>query len=852
MLKNILFLQALLAHRERLEALLGEKWYAFQDHFWGLLVVLIDEKDKRIHAARVNRIYRSFEGTPAEELVRTLFQLAGKQTRQMASATRFIHMTDPRIHSIEIKGMRAENSEQAIEHYVHALEISTREEFPIDWAMIQNNLGVALSHRIQGSRAANIEHGIAHYHYALEVYTPQEFPKQRAMVQCNLAIAFSDRIEGDAAENIDQAIKHYQQMSSTARFVQMTDPTTKQSRSTELPATPEEGDKGDPMIAASRDDLISVARVLARAVEPTREKATVEKSTPEPDPCPEPAPTSSETQTVTAHANLLGDDYACITRAYRLTVKLSDQPQLTEGGRVSAPKIDIPVEPGEVVKKMQVRLDAPDFDLDPAEVAQNWLREMHFYPEAGASSAVTFTLRPQDRFEERYFTGLKVQFMLEGQVLGNASRRVEVLQTESVAKTPLNAFPPAPGYPLDERGEVRVEPVPTPIVYRGADPKVHFTITIDQPEQRDQLLWKIVSPYLEVSDFPTGDYYSRNLGAEEFVKDYLAPFGMPGDWPEDHMDMNGCLKPLSVNILFNNLLIMRRSGSPGQFWQLYTLALERHLAQGGTEEDFTILFITADTHIPWELMPVSEEVTGEKMPRLLGSAHRVGRWLLEVGLPIPEARLELHGFVLAAPTYSNDPLPEAQKEREFIVSNYKPYVLADNPDNFIDFLKTGHPTNGAGIFHFAGHGDCCTDPLRRNWLVLTDRKALYDIGSASTDLGNRLGKLCPTLAFFNACKVGRESPGPLGSNGGWARALLSQQYKSYLGPLWSVYDEHARDISQTFYTLALDENLPLGEVVRRIRERFSKDNRLFTYLAYLYLGHPLARINYTPFEEGVA
>lgn len=248
-------------------------------------------------------------------------------------------------------------------------------------------------------------------------------------------------------------------------------------------------------------------------------------------------------------------------------------------------------------------------------------------------------------------------------------------------------------------------------------------------------------------------------------------------------------------------------------------------------------------------MPISEEVIEEKMPPVLGSAHRVGRWLLEVGIPIPERTLALHGLSVAAPTYEEAPLLQAQREKEFIEQRYHPYVLPDDANAFITFMQTGQPRKGTGILHFAGHGDCCTDLMRQNWLVLTNRDALYDIASASTDLGNRLGKLCPTVAFFNACNVGRSAPGPLGSNGGWGRALLSQQYKGYIGPLWSVYDEHASDICQMFYALALDEHLPLGEVMRRIRTRFIEDNRLFTYLAYLYLGHPLATITYTPFEE---
>ena len=625
---------------------------------------------------------------------------------------------------------------------------------------------------------------------------------------------------------------------TSTHTVPMTDPNTGVTRSVDLDLTGTNQHKESITPESSVSSLKDATKALVQAITP--EQAMAGK---------EPPPTLPESQTVTTHPNLLGDDYACLNKPYRLVVKLSDQRQLG-GAALSAPEFKIQVEEGEVVKKIRVKLTAPDFDLDPIDTAQGWLRELDFYPQAAASNVIAFTLRPQDRFEERYFAALRVQFALNGQVLGQAARRIEVLRDEAIAKTPISAFPPPPGYPLDERGEVRVTPIPTPISYRPDEPRVHLTVTLSETAEGKRLLWEVVSPYLAADDFPEGEYYSRNLGAEEFVKEYLAPFGMPGDWPEDHMDQSGFLKELSINILYNNLLTLRHS-APTQFWQFYTLALERHRALGGTSEDFTILFMTADTHVPWELMPVSENVSGDRMPPFLGTAHRVGRWLWEVGVPTPDAKLDLHGFTVAAPTYSKDPLLQAQNEKEFIAKHprYRPQVLPDDANEFIAFMKTGQPSNGTGILHFAGHGDCCTDRMRRNWLVLTNRQALYDINSASTDLGNRLGKLRPTLAFFNACNVGRAAPGPLGSNGGWGRALLNQQYKGYIGPLWSVFDEHAHDICEKFYSLALDERLPLGEVMRRIRAHFTEDNRLFTYLAYLYLGHPMATITYTPFEE---
>jgi tetratricopeptide (TPR) repeat protein len=60
--------------------------------------------------------------------------------------------------------------EQAIAAYQAALEVYTREELPLDWAMTQNNLGIALRNRMRGERAANLEGAIAAFQAALEVF----------------------------------------------------------------------------------------------------------------------------------------------------------------------------------------------------------------------------------------------------------------------------------------------------------------------------------------------------------------------------------------------------------------------------------------------------------------------------------------------------------------------------------------------------------------------------------------------------------------------------------------------------------------------------------------------------------
>ena len=101
-------------------------------------------------------------------------------------------------------GDKADNLEQAIAAYLEALSVYTRTAFPQDWAMTQNNLGIAYSDRIRGDKADNLEQAIAAYREALSVYTRTAFPQKWAMTQNNLGIAYSDRIRGDKADNLDR------------------------------------------------------------------------------------------------------------------------------------------------------------------------------------------------------------------------------------------------------------------------------------------------------------------------------------------------------------------------------------------------------------------------------------------------------------------------------------------------------------------------------------------------------------------------------------------------------------------------------------------------------------------------
>ncbi len=83
--------------------------------------------------------------------------------------------------------------------YEAALQEWRRERVPRDWAMTQNNLGVALARlgeRESGSE--RLEQAVKAYEAALQEWTRERVPRDWAMAQNNLGIAL--RILGEQRE----------------------------------------------------------------------------------------------------------------------------------------------------------------------------------------------------------------------------------------------------------------------------------------------------------------------------------------------------------------------------------------------------------------------------------------------------------------------------------------------------------------------------------------------------------------------------------------------------------------------------------------------------------------------------
>jgi CHAT domain-containing protein/tetratricopeptide (TPR) repeat protein len=109
-----------------------------------------------------------------------------------------------------IEGERRQNLELAIQAYQDSLQVYTPSDFPVYWARTQNNLGNAYPNRIEGERRQNLELAIQAYQDSLQVYTPSDFPVDWARTQNNLGLAYTDRIEGNRLLNLELAIQAFQ------------------------------------------------------------------------------------------------------------------------------------------------------------------------------------------------------------------------------------------------------------------------------------------------------------------------------------------------------------------------------------------------------------------------------------------------------------------------------------------------------------------------------------------------------------------------------------------------------------------------------------------------------------------
>jgi hypothetical protein len=270
----------------------------------------------------------------------------------------------------------------------------------------------------------------------------------------------------------------------------------------------------------------------------------------------------------------------------------------------------------------------------------------------------------------------------------------------------------------------------------------------------------------------------------------------------------------------------------------------RHLGQTRKVPD--VFFLTEESCIPWELALMPKPLDPAQ-PAFLGAQVNFGRWI--VGDPTPhvppEPSVDVRRMVVVYGDYpkASDRLPEALEERDRLAANYTATTVAIDDAAVVNVLQGTDPDGGCQLLHFACHGGGDpTDPAHTRLKTSS--------GAPLTDnalRGAALGEQNSPFLFLNACEAGTAGD-ELGATSGFVEAALKSGFRGFVGALWEVASETARDIAIEFYKRTLDEGASVAEAMREMRCRFGKTQQVpdDTYLAYVFYGHPGLKLQRKP------
>jgi CHAT domain-containing protein len=270
---------------------------------------------------------------------------------------------------------------------------------------------------------------------------------------------------------------------------------------------------------------------------------------------------------------------------------------------------------------------------------------------------------------------------------------------------------------------------------------------------------------------------------------------------------------------------------PVEFWNVLADVAARVRGRAPT-----VLFLSAEPYVPWELAVVDPPLDPD-LPPFLAAQATVGRWLLGQRRPPlpPPMSVSVGGFAAVSGVYQ---LPgwqrlfDAEAEAADLVRVHKAIPIDATTIGILDLLR-GRPA--ADVIHFAVHGSYEAE-LAMDGLILVDGSALDALAVRGTPLHGH------PFVFLNACQVGRGNQ-LLGDHAGLAAAFLFAGAAGVIAPLWQIDDRIARDIAIRFYERALRGEAP-AEILRTERAAFrdTPETTSSTYLAYQFFGHPGLRL----------
>ena len=418
--------------------------------------------------------------------------------------------------------------------------------------------------------------------------------------------------------------------------------------------------------------------------------------------------------------------------------------------------------------------------------------------------AVTVELVPDAQDEPVRASSIRAMYSIEGNPIGLAIRSVALVRTaELIAAAP--APTPAPGVDLAlPAGQVPPD----------------LTVRIERagPGAEGQLLFQMLAADTSI-DTP----------------DAALPVDIGDEPAADLQQISGEMQ--AVEGKATQFAAMRGIGltiadrMPLEFWDVLRKVAALHPKRAPS-----ILFLSAEPYVPWELALVDPPLD-PTLPPFLSAQATVGRWVLGQRRPPlpPPMTLTVHGLAAVSGVYELpgwQRLLAAEAEAADLVAAHLATPVDATTAGVLGLL---HGTPPSDVIHFAVHGSYGAAP-GADGLILVDGSTLDPIVVLGTPLHGH------PFVFLNACQVAQGDQ-LLGDQAGLAAAFLSAGASAVIAPLWSIDDQLARQISARFYERALKGDPP-AEIMRTERAAFLDDPKTVssTYMAYQYFGHPGLRL----------
>jgi hypothetical protein len=549
---------------------------------------------------------------------------------------------------------------------------------------------------------------------------------------------------------------------------------------------------------------------------PTRTRGTSPSRAAPPE--PEHATATKQTERLTAHA--LVDAPAAVREEDTIDVTIGLVAKPAEG--VEGGAMSIEFDAGTTTLTLDIQVAVSGFTAP-----SGWRRTLDVDladPYSARCSVKLTALRLPAEEDDPSVSLLMVHFSYKGVPCGVATRRIAIQRRAGsrAAAVPADPITVAASVAVDASAVEHRPDIVMRIVPRDDTDSGRYLLTFDP------------TPGLTLPSDPVT--ITLGTDAASFARGFINEVTLN----EGQASLDGTLRGQGLRVA---------DKIPANVWQALRDAWTSVHDQTGRVP--TLLLMSGEASVPWELARFPEPVPDKTRPPFLAAQFAMARWILSPNVaPSPSLEHRVDRIAVVIGEYGKfgrlKDLKFAQDEKAFLEAAYQGETLSLTASNLeLTQLMAGQipiaggGTCGAEVVHFACHGDVTGTNPPAAVLYLSDGKTF----SSTLFLDSDLGRGSQPFLFLNACKVGAAIT-QLGDYAGFAGDCLRAGFSGVLAPLWSVEDGIAHGIAEEFYNATLPASgaaKPVADVLTGIRARYAKDpvtERHSTYLAYVFYGHP--------------